>query len=98
MKRALTRLQKVQSKREAETKRENLLMTESKLEIAERDPMRLLRETKAVERAKVRIEDLDAAETRRVISGAHSQKIPLGGYDLKFSGRSKPSWSRAAGF
>ena len=85
-------------KKEFETKRENLLMAESKLQLAERDPARLLRETKAVEMAKVNIDDLDAADMRRAVAGAHAQRIPLGGYDLKFSGRSKPNWSRAAGF
>ena len=95
---ALARLEKVQVKKVCETKRENLLMTESKLKIAERDPSRLLRETKAVELAKVNIDDLDAADMRRAVAGAHAQKIPLGGYDLKFAGRAKPSWSRAAGF
>jgi hypothetical protein len=88
---------RVEAKREAIEKREKLLLTESKLLLAERDPQRLLWDTKAFESNKVSVIDLDAAHTRRVTGGAHTRNIAMGGYDLKFKGRATPAWCKAAG-
>jgi len=39
-------------------------------------------------------EDLDAREQQRNSGGAHDGKIASGGYDLKFTGRAIPAWTR----
>jgi hypothetical protein len=82
----------------AEEKRAKLLMSESTLKLAERDPLRLLRGTDAYENNKVNIMDLDKASRRRSTAGAHEKAIALGGYDLKFTGRSKPGWCKQVSF
>ena len=87
-----------EAKREERAKREKLLLSEATAVVAEKDPQRLHRETKASERNRVCIEDLDNAVRRRVVSGAHSATIAYGGYDLKYSGRAKPNWCKAANF
>lgn len=38
--------------------------------------------------------DLDAREHQRNSGGAHEGRVASGGYDLKFTGRAIPAWTR----
>jgi hypothetical protein len=38
------------------------------------------------------LETLDDAARKRSSSTAHSSRVAMGGYDLKFSGRAAPAW------
>ncbi len=60
----------------------------------QRDPSRLLHATKASEAAKIHEEDLDAAQSRRANTGAHSAPVAMSGRDLAFGGKATPTWMR----
>lgn len=87
------RTQKVEALKQQSARREKLLLAESRANLAERDPMRLLKSTKAFESNKVNVADLDDAVRRRAVSGAHGANIAMGGYDLKYKGRAKTWFS-----
>lgn len=96
MEKVRERVKRLDEKRTKDERREKLLMTESKSELAERDPQRLLRETKAFESNKANALDMDTAARSRAVGGAHAAKVFMGGYDLKFKGRAKPAWCKVA--
>jgi hypothetical protein len=50
--------------------------------------------TKASVSQRMTAEELDAAEIRRQSKGAHERRVASSGYDLKFSGRAIPAWTR----
>lgn len=55
---------------------------------------KLLQPTKASLSNRLTAEELDHAERKRSTRGAHDSKVAFGGYDLKFSGRAIPAWTR----
>ena len=57
-----------------------------------RDPQRLIHGTKTSRMNQLTSQDLEENEMRRINASAHSAKIPLTARDLKFTGRSTPSW------
>lgn len=63
---------------------------------AERNPKRLLSNTKASKSNSLTYEDLDEADRRRKMVGAHDSNVALTGRDLVFSGRAVPIWIKNA--
>ena len=63
---------------------------------AERNPVRLLSSTKASKSNSLTYENLDDADRRRRMVGAHDSTIAMTGRDLAFSGRAVPAWIKNA--
>ena len=61
-----------------------------------RNPSRLFTPTTASRANQLTTEQLDQMEYNRMHGGAHSARIPLGGYDMKYAGKAIPEWSRVA--
>ena len=95
---AKERLQKTSSKQQASNARETRLKETEKMKQAWEGPSKLLDSTKAAIAQRVTTEELDDREHRRLHGSAHSSRIASGGYDLKYSGRAIPSWTRGANF
>ena len=53
--------------------------------------------TKVSLASRLTAEDLEARERQRSRGSAHNARVVSGGYDLKFSGRAIPAWTRGAG-
>ncbi len=99
--RAKERRTQVEAARAASTGRltrqkEMAKATEPKLDSSRLGTRVYEKHTKAHAAGRLTADDLDAMERQRSTGGAHDTKIASGGYDLKFSGRAIPLWTRGA--
>jgi hypothetical protein len=98
LERAKEKRQKAQEARESLTARferqQELGKMASLSVVGEHVESKLHSSTKASISQRMTAEELDAAEIRRQSKGAHDRKVAYGGYDLKFSGRAIPAWTR----
>ena len=95
---AKERLNKTAAKQESLMAREFILKKTESMHQQWEGPSKLLSSTKAAAAQRVTPEELDDRENRRLHGSAHSSRVASGGYDLKYSGRAKPSWTKGVCF
>ena len=95
---AKARRNKINRQRAASTGRlqrqKDLAETAVDPELKSRVKSKLHEPTKVYMSNRLTAEDLEMRERKRQSGGAHDAKIVCGGYDLKFTGRAIPSWTR----
>lgn len=95
---AKERLERKSAKHQSLNARETRLRETEKLRLQWEGPSKLHQSTKAVNAQKITPEELDSREYQRKHGGAHSARVASGGYDLKYSGRAIPAWTKGAHF
>ena len=95
---AKTRRNKLNTARAASTGRlqrqKHLAETTADPTLRARVKSKLHEPTKVYLANRVTAEELDARERQRSSGGAHDARVVSRGYDLKFSGRAIPAWTR----